>query len=492
MKKMITKYKDILFLLCLFMIIQPFLDIKPLFDNPNLSIFGITIPTIVRTLFILFIGLVMFYKNNNRKEKVLICIYLAIICVYTLCHHLIAKDNLDIPINFSYSFMSECFYIIRMLLPLILVYITKSLDLTYDKFINVILYSAIIIGIVIIVGDTLLISYTSYGSTTNITAASWLAWIFGDVTKYSFAELTSKGWFYMANQVSGLALLLLPFCLNDLIKNINRKNILATFTLTFAMILLGTRTSSYGWIIVYGLLVIISILLNVVKLIRKLNYKALNVSMFFLTIFLFLLLVSPVKTREFISDKVPSLDVEEQVDDVSDFIKLNYPKYGIQKIYIEDLYSYLYDSDFWLDVFDKSHDRVLDNREIETLISKRIISKNKGIKYDLFGYSFSRMRNGQIYIEKDFIAQRVTIGYIGILLLICPLIFIIGYIIYRFIKLKKLNLDFITFLISMSAIYGSSLFTGHILDELFITLYIAFIIGYYLILVGDRNEKEIS
>ena len=54
---LIKENSNLVGILCLFIIIQPFLDILPLFENEKYFIFGFTIPTLVRCAFIGIIGL---------------------------------------------------------------------------------------------------------------------------------------------------------------------------------------------------------------------------------------------------------------------------------------------------------------------------------------------------------------------------------------------------------------------------------------------------
>lgn len=491
MIKYLKDNKNIIFLLCLFMTIQPFLDMKVLFDNQHLMIFGITIPTIVRTLFIGLIGILTFYKDDNKRERKFIIFYFIILMIYSLLHHLVVSKNLDVPSSFSYSFISELFYVIRMILPIALIYIIRKVKIDYEKFINVILYSSIIIGLVIIIMNTFLISYNSYPLYSMYTKANWLTWIFGDLSIYEFEDLASKGWFYMANQVAGLTILLLPLCLGDMVRKHNIKNILASFLLTFAMIILGTRTSAYGWIIAYVGILIGTIILYMFKFTKTINYKGLNYLVIFLVICLSLLLVSPIKTREFAKDKstdYASCKIYEDKDTYG-YIESCYPHLGIQKVYIEDLYSYKYDYIFWLDMFDRSKETMLDNRDLEIFVSERISSKNSNIIYDLFGYSFSRMRNGGIYIEKDIYAQKITVGYIGVIVLFFPYIMALFAIGRDILKNRKFNILYLSFGISIIGLFGSSLFTGHILDELFVMLYVGFIIGFFGSIIGKEIEE---
>ena len=348
MKKLLNDNKIIITLLSVFMVIQPFLDINFLFEDPKLSIFGLTIPTIVRTSFILAVGFIMFIKNKDNKEKKHIFIYFTFLFIYSLIHHEIASSNMNIPNTFKYSIISEAFYVLRMLLPLMIIYITKNSKIKYDNYINVILYSSIIIGIVIIISNTFLILYTSYESDTLTVKASWIDWIFGDISKYKFEELTSKGWFYMANQVSGLMILLLPQCIMDILKKIKISNIIATISLTFAMIILGTRTSAYGWLLVYVSVIAAVFILYKLKYIKKINYKPIIVVSIIFVVFASMLFIAPIKQRKYTKDLKPTIAPQlTEYDDVYEYIEKYYTYYGIPDVYIKELYPYRYDYKFW-------------------------------------------------------------------------------------------------------------------------------------------------
>lgn len=502
LKKIIDENKNLLGILCLFIMIQPFLDILPLFENEKFFLFGFTIPTLVRCAFIGIIGIVSL-KYVDKKNYKFLNLYVIVLGIYTLLHHEITSDSsMVIPNNFSYSLLSELFYIVRMLLPLAIIQFTKNSDINEKKFLRVIVISAAIIGTVILVGNTLCISYVSYGE--GITKANWLSWFFGGISQYEFMELTSKGWFYMANQVSGLAILLLPFCIFAMLKESNFLNFYATIILIISMIMLGTRVASYGWIlIIICFLIAITLSKYIYKDERtKTNYyqKLLILSVVGL-VFLF---NSPIANREYgyelgdvdSLEKRPVLDFKDKdnLEKVYQYIEESYQIFGIQKEYVFEKYSYKFDPEFWFDIFDRSMEKgVIENREMQRLMSKRIIDNNENkLKYQLFGYSFSRMRNGLIYMEHDIIVQTFTMGYIGLLLLIGPYLLIVGIICIRVIKKmkRKIALFNITFVISICATIGVSVLTGHILDELFITIYIGFICGYFLRKIERKKVKK--
>lgn len=494
--------KNVIGILCLFIIIQPFLDISVFFTNQNFEFLGFTIPTLIRCCFIAILALISLKHLNKGRDYLFLLIYFILLFIYTLLHHFVASgSDVVAPSSFSYSLFSELFYIIRMIMPLAIIYFTRYSKVTYEKFIGTILISSLIIGTIIVVGNTLCISLTSYATSTNHTAINWIIWFMDYSKEFDFYEMTSKGWFYMANQVGGLMMLLLPFCIYDLIKKSNKLNIFATFSLISAMIMLGTRTASYGWLLICFCFIIVLIFLKFIK--KEKWWKLERLLPTILIIFLsgILLLFSPINTRKYgyslgDVDKVtvaPDKITKDNIDDVYSYIEKNYSVFGIQDVYIKKLYTYKYDPEFWLKIFKYSKENgVIENREMQTLITKRIDKLNdSNLKYKLFGYSFSRMRNGYIYIEHDFVAQAFTMGYFGLLLLIGPYI---GVMMLVFIKiLKKIKtqpklIDF-TFMISICALLFTSLFTGHLLDELFVMIYAGFICGFFLKRVSTKEIK---
>ncbi len=507
MIKFFKENQNMLGILCLFIIIQPFLDIIVFFTNPSLELFGFTIPTLIRCIFIAILALISLKHLNKERDYLFLSIYFMLLFIYTLIHHFIASSSeVIVPNSFSYSLFSELFYIIRMILPLAIIYFTRFSKITYEKFINSILISSLIIGLVIVISNTFCVSLTSYATASNHTVINWIVWFMDYAKEFKFYEMTSKGWFYMANQVGGLMMLLLPFCIYDLIKKINLLNILASAFLVFAMIMLGTRTASYGWLLICFCFIVVLFFLIFIKKEKWWNLNRIS-PIFFLVFFAgVLLLVSPINTRKYgyslgDVDKVttaPTKITDDNINDVYSYIEKNYSIFGIQDIYIKQLYTYKYDPTFWLNIFEYSKNNgVIENREMQTFITKRIDQLNdSNLKYKLFGYSFSRMRNGYIYIEHDFVAQAFTMGYFGLFLLIGPYISVMTLVSIKILKKMKTQpklIDF-TFMISICALLFTSLFTGHLLDELFVMVYAGFICGFFLKRVSTKeitiHEKD--
>ena len=196
-------------ILCFFIIIQPLIDVLPFYEDNKYQIFGFAIPTIVRCIFVGIFSLLLIKKISKRSFKY-ICIYAVLIIIYTIIHHIIVSNpSMVIANNYKYSAIQEIFYIIQMIFPLVIIIYTYYSDIKYEEFINTILLSSIIISAIIITGNMLCISYQSYG--VGHTSINWFHWFFVNLNNYEFEELTSKGWFYMANEVSSIMVLLFPF-----------------------------------------------------------------------------------------------------------------------------------------------------------------------------------------------------------------------------------------------------------------------------------------
>src|SRR5574344_1395156 len=107
-------------IMMLFLIIQPVLDIYILFSDSVINFFYFSPSTIIRTfiIFLLFFMVVLTMKFN--KKKIWYISYFVVLIVYFILHHYNSLNfNANITGTCNYSFITEVFYIIRMLLPLV-------------------------------------------------------------------------------------------------------------------------------------------------------------------------------------------------------------------------------------------------------------------------------------------------------------------------------------------------------------------------------------
>ena len=94
----------------------------------DLHIFYNSISTLIRALFISIFFLIILINKGNFKEKKQFIIYLILIGLYILGHHLNALHFKSfVPGNFNYSFLSECLYFYKMLSNIFIFYIIYKL-----------------------------------------------------------------------------------------------------------------------------------------------------------------------------------------------------------------------------------------------------------------------------------------------------------------------------------------------------------------------------
>ena len=485
--------------LFIFLIIQPFLDFYLLYSEKITRIFKFSPSTIIRIIFIFVFFIITLINTKNDKKHWFIAGYLAILFVY-LIGHVINSLNFNIGINpvMSFSYITEAFYYIRLLLPLMLIYIVYKAKITEEAFRESIVVLSLIISLEIIITNIFKISLVSYGEPQFI-AGNIFDWFLNK--DFTFEQLASKGYFYMANQISALTILILPINIYYAIRFSNKKAFISSLTLCLSMIMIGTRVAVYGWAIVSVVMFIAWIFFALIdknKVEITLKKILLYISCFI--ILGFITLNSPLILRytftdyEEIENGMENKDVVNEalhnlntVEEKKEFIKEYFEYYSLPKTYIYDLYYYEQDIDFWIDVMKLPYSERGGNRKLEKLITNRIYSLNNN-KYDkYFGEGYSRYRVAEIYIESDFTVHYYTIGIIGILLLFGPYIVIATYSgIYMLLK-RRLRLKTTMLVISVYVCLGISYFSGHVLDELIVTIPLAFISGYLLSFV--RHDK---
>lgn len=493
--------KELLLIRCLmiFMIIQPFLDCRFWFTDPELEVFGLTVPTLVRCLGILILGLITVYKIEWERKLIVYMLYFCGVGVYFILHHMVASGSLALPSSYQYSLIGEMFYVVRMIFPFVIVFFMRKARMSYEKFIFCIQIVSLTIGMVIIVGNLFHISLTSYYTEAMYNKLNFIEWFTVGIEDYTFEELTSKGWFFMANQIGALMLLLLPVNLYDFLKRQTKLGILSTFSLAISMILLGTRVATYGCL---GMIIIYIVMFLFFKIVRKeeLEWKRMLLYLIMTVCVVALFWKSPINNRIYSYGEVDTENVETLPHDTTDdtdsekYILDNYKDYKISDTYIFTIYPYDEDTEFWLDFMEEHKDEVLNNRQVQKLIVERIEELNGGSMNKLFGSSYTRFTSGGLYLEQDIIIHYYTIGILGILILLGPWLYYLLKCIYHVVKNMKYNFTFhnCTFLGAFVACVGCSVFSGHVMDELIITLFLGFIVGYFVINVESRMKNEQS
>lgn len=517
--------KYMLYLLIGFMIVQPLFDIFWLYDGRLINIFKFSPSTIIRMIImgILFVTSFIWCKDK-RKYKFFIGMSIIYI-IYAIFHH-INSINFYVPYGYfdKYSFVKEMFYLVRMIMPLLIIFVTYENKLSINHFKTIVISVTLIFSTIMIVTNFLGIALASYGGGTQQIKATFFEWFYGDIySKYQYLDIASKGIFHMANQVSGVLVCLLPIVIYIYFKKPNVLHGITIFLTILAMIMIGTRVASMGWCAVAVAMIIIYLFFAFIKKELVFNIKPLMVFIAIIIVGVAILPFSPVMNRTYINDN--SKQVEDAISDSNaekdlkklkkyiasmeskqlteqeakklkkikiDFVKNSYVTFGVDRGYIEKIYPYTDDPDFWLHEYEIPFKDRANHRQLKIDITKRIIDINDNKLDYVIGMSFTRLRNAPCYMENDIYVHMYSIGIIGIILFICPYLVVLGYAGYQMIKDYKNKFNFInvTLVFSIVLVFFAGIFSGNVFDEWIVTLFLGLICGILLLNINKKEEQN--
>ena len=429
---------------------------------------------------------------------------------------------------------NEILYVFRLLWPICFLFVIYISKLDYKRAIKTIAISVFIVSSVIVITNIFKISYIAYADGKQIIVDNVFSWFNGIFKKYNYTKLTSKGLFTGANEIGAVLLLTMPVVLY----NASKKKIsifdLGILLQIVAMIMIGSRTASLGWIVVYILTLILYVVMQIIRK-HKINIAFL-VKCGIIGVFgVFLLLNSPiVKRYEYFAryentynenmQNIPSLKIQyskriingenlileyaEKIGNgqfklnsktdskafedayinndidklraliIEDYIVSTYEEHYISDEYIKNIYPYTEDSTFWLEVIEMPFKIKADNRELGQLIAKRMKKLNNNIILDtILGTSYSTLKSRDVFLERDFISHYYTLGILGMLLFILPYVTILIMEIITIIKnyQNKLWVHNLVMCASLLTAILIGFWGGHLFDEYIASFYVALI-----------------
>lgn len=522
-KKILKKFSNEKFqfkLLFWFLVLQPFLDCFLLYSEEVISFFHFSPTTIIRLLFISLLSLIIFFADKSKKSKIIMVIYGIVMLIYTILHHIYCSGLNIVNYNeFVYNTTTELFYILRMMLPIAMIYLGFQIKYTKEEFIKVVTRTITVVSCIIIALNITKISLASYGG--GQISGNIFDWFFS-IGKYGPQNLASKGWFNSANQISGLFMLLLPFAVYDLFDKFTYKKVFSISASVIAMTMLGTRVATYGWLLIIIMIVIIDlymILIHKHKIKKESYITVLIISIVGLVLGFF----APVVSSEMVEvynqndsqaessiDKIYELSQRLKTEDLSekerkklikdyDCILINgdleidclVEKLSIAPAYYKEIYPVKDHEDFWAHfMFEIPLAEKMGQRNIQSIIAKDIDSNQKQNLTPLLGYGYSRFINAYLYPENDYYVHYLTIGTAGVILLLCvyPIVALASAL-YMLIK-RKFNFLNLLLCAAILETIAVSYVTGHIMDELIVSLFLGFITGFLLKRMKEINNEK--
>ena len=460
-----------------------FLITSPIFD---MTFFHSRITTLIRIFIILviFISTLFLYKDSRKNLKYLIIFYL-LSASYLIVSYYHNKSFISLfPNNFNYSFISELFTVLKLVMPITFIYSLYYQKLSQKDYKIVFISWTSFISLQIIITNILKISLSSYSE--NIIKYNIFEW---NKNVY-YVESASKGYFAYANMTSLTLLMMLIYNFYFFIKD-NFKFVVLIFLISISMLMLGTRVSSVGGLLTLICLILCYLFFVIIKK-EKFN-KSIFLLLLVIILWILLLPISPYKNRNIELNKYSNVKEEllENNDTYNENDTQTIKKEISKQEYIESIvnndlipnhfykvyYSYEYDPDFWIDLIETTDESSINYRFLEENMIKRVIEINNSKLDILLGISNSRIQNIH-NLERDFVMQYYAFGIIGsIILLNVYLIMLIFNVINLIKKFSFLNsIDLIANLLFCFCAY----LTGNILCSMTMIIVYSFLSCYMI------------
>ena len=338
----------------------------------DLHIFYNSYATLVRIIILVIFFLISFICFSKKKDRLVLFSYFIISILYIVSHLVFTND----------SIAKEILYFLKLFSSIFTFYSVYSLQINYSKAIKYIKGILWFICGSILFCNLFKLGYSSYsfeGIKYNI-----FEWFLYD--DLYFEDVSSKGYFHLANQIVGVVLLYLPLLINDVKDKFRKKDILLLLLVCLSMLAVGNRASSIGPLLILIVSFIVYSFLSLIKR-EKFSIKfvfVLIVNLVILNIFLY---NAPIVYRESYYDDLSSSMVnvsygDESFSDAS--VRDVLISKNLNNNFIDYYYPYEKDSEFWNELvnMDISFE---DSRLIEELIAKRVKELNNNKYSDYLG-----------------------------------------------------------------------------------------------------------
>lgn len=405
MKKIINNDK----FLKIFLFMQPFLDVlAAVLIYNNVDNF---VTSLIRLVFMGLMVLYLYFGEYENKKKTLI--YVSTLIMTIIIHTLIMVFDKDMSV-FMYEFKNtiSTYYFVFLLISLGVIY--KDNKISKKE----LMYLWIIYVLLTFIPNVLGIGFKSY----------------------SHSKTGMTGWFYSANVVGSILVILLPIILSEIKKLPKLLIVILGALVLYSIFSLGTKTPVLG----LGIILFVNLLYYIYKLFKSKKKKSIIV------IFSSLILLCGVSVYV-----IPKTSFYENLK-----IHYNFLKKNDVKIFSKE----------FLDHFVFSQRLSMEERTRHNYNISPIQEKVFGIGY-IENYSTDSV-NLKI-VEMDYFDIFYREGIIGFVLFFIPVI----YMIVMFFKNNSINFVSVNMFISILLIMLLALFQGHIFITPAISIFVALILN---------------
>lgn len=405
MKKIINNDK----FLKIFLFMQPFLDVlAAVLIYNNVDNF---VTSLIRLVFMGLMVLYLYFGEYENKKKTLI--YVSTLIMTIIIHTLIMVFDKDMSV-FMYEFKNtiSTYYFVFLLISLGVIY--KDNKISKKE----LMYLWIIYVLLTFIPNVFGIGFKSY----------------------SHSKTGMTGWFYSANVVGSILVIILPIILSEIKKLPKLLIVILGAMALYSIFSLGTKTPVLG----LGIILFVNLLYYIYKLFKSKKKKSIII------IFSSLILLCGVSVYV-----IPKTSFYENLK-----IHYNFLKKNDVKVFSKE----------FLDHFVFSQRLSMEERTRHNYNKSHIQEKIFGIGY-IENYSTDSV-NLKI-VEMDYFDIFYREGIVGFIVFFIPVI----YMIVMFFKNNSINFVSVNMFISILLIMLLALFQGHIFITPAISIFVALILN---------------
>ena len=507
--------------LILMFVIQPVIELDYLAYS-FLDQFGLPRPsTIIRYLLIpLFVLWTFYLRDRNRKKTFVFAgIYGVCLLAYFVLHVRQGAQiykSLYLTPNFFFQLSKEVIYFLTLLIPYGVIYCVYQNRITERvvKWITVSL--SCLTSIPVVVGDLFVFGMSTYSGYTQAPFLSWFFEIYADPGRIHPRQLASKFFFEEGNTTGILLFMILPLLYLFFHRSTSKNERVALGSLiavhSLSMIIISTRVAALGSAAVPVLFLILYLFCSLVLKQFRVEKSTVTLCLSMVVMCGCILPFSPAivnqninveNTAILLQDDYLRQEVGASLENTTelkndDYYRYMFESYGIEANlmasvpgqYYMEWYHYTADPKFWVDVMSLPLEQRVNGRQIEKIFTDYKWNELSQAQ-KVLGMGYSTFNNGSILLERDFAQQVYTMGYAGAVLTVLPwiLITLFGGVAVLVGWKKYLRLDVMVYALALCAGLASSYISGHTIDELLSSLFMALLVGVLLNAIRKPEKK---
>lgn len=452
-------------IMCLFVCLCPILDsISFLYRNCFHTSFSPT--TILRPIIPCMVFMILFFKEKNKKQKIIVAIIYAIYSII----HLLLFQRLHNESSYG-TLTNEIQYIINYSFMIMNLYLFYTVIKEKDK-----IQKSVFISLTIYILSLFIAIATNTSSSTYLEGIGY------------------KGYFESGNSLCTVLLLSLCILLGEVnLKKDWKKVILILFTGIYLIVFSGMRTGVYGFSLVIGIFILGKLFINIrdkINLTKK-QIIAITFGVIVMVVLVFILGSKTLERRKLLKQNEMN-NIDEQTGEqryvTGDILNL-YKQ--ITNGTLPEKFMSEEEKNAIIKLCELAKETKLSNvnlRAQQFIYNIILVGEQKDLSLLLFGNGYKN-QTGELVMEMETPAILCNFGLIGFILYFGPFLTIFLYGLFKIYQNRKnVKIDIIMYLTGCSLAIVLSSFSGYVYFN-FSSMTMVILLN---ILLLDRNKKEPS